>query len=208
MRLLKPVVLTALLLAAAPLAAAAQSVLPISVEVRGGAGIPVGDFGGNAETGDQLGAKTGLPLGVSVGYRVVPMLDIYGGYSRDSFGCSDQGEFDSSNCDIRSKGFELGTRFSVPGIVPLAPWVRAGALFHQLEISGSEGGFSASITSKRSFGYEIGGGISLPIMPTLALTPGVRYRGYTAKFDNIFGEGSGEGDVSYVVLDVGLRFGL
>ncbi|MGH7475967.1 MAG: hypothetical protein ACRELD_06740 [Longimicrobiales bacterium] len=40
--------------------------------------------------------------------------------------------------------------------------------------------------------------------PSLDVTPGVRYRSYTADFD-LFGSDA-EGDITYLVVDVGLGY--
>ena len=78
------------MMAVAGLAAArpvmAQGAIPLAVEGRVGVGFPTGDFGDNDEIG------TGFGFGGDVVLRVLPLVNIYGGweyYSFDGKGDSD-----------------------------------------------------------------------------------------------------------------------
>jgi opacity protein-like surface antigen len=198
--------------AAAP-QAEAQGILPFSVGVRGGAAFPTGDFG------EDDVVETGWGFEVNAKYQLLPMIAVYGAYDRFSFG-TDFGEFEGAfgdtEVDLVDSGFALGGQFSVPLVgmaTGLSPWVRAGAIFNQLstEVSGDlaeagqEFGLETESESERSLGFEIGGGVSFPLGQVISVTPGVRYRTYSPEFE---GQEESDENISYIVLDVGLTFGL
>jgi hypothetical protein len=177
----------------APAAVVAQT--PFSVEVQAGVVVPTGDFA------DEF-ATPGVGIGANVAYRVIPMLDIYAGYSWQRFGADDAAS-EGTDLDIDDSGFALGGRLNFPGM-GLGPWVRAGVILHELKISGSDGGFSASLTSDRAVGFEVGAGLSFPVAPKISLTPGVTFRTYEPEFD---GESADE-SVTYFGLHLGGQISL
>lgn len=192
------VVLTAASLLCAPRNAATQRLpdLPLSLEVRLGAGIPTGDFA-NREPGIE--AEIGPTFGVSAAFHATQVLAVYGGYSRTAFGCSrcaSRGLDDS----VTDSGFELGGEAAFPmRVARLRPWARVGAIYHELTFSGG----GDQLSSEPSLGFEIGGGGAFAVLPALWITPGIRYRAYSAELD-LGGFPGQTVDVSGIVLDVGL----
>jgi hypothetical protein len=154
----------------------AQSPIPISVEVRGDAAVPTGSFGDRVDTG--------VGFGVSASVAVMPNVGVYGSYSRTEFGLT------GAEGNAVADGFAAGltTAFGPRGAV--TPWVGAGVLFHGLDVAGTREG---------DVGFEVGGGVAVPLGPNLRLTPGVGYRQ--------FGAGA-HGNVSYVSAGVGLNLAL
>lgn len=177
------------------LAAPAQAQFsPFSIEGRAGAAFPTGDIAD--------GLNTGFSVGANVGYSVMPLLDLYAGYSFQRFGFDDDEEFGEVDADATDSGFSLGARLGLPAGA-ISPWVFGGVLLHQVEIEGRDGDVTASMTSDRSVGFEVGGGVALPIAPALSLTPAVRYRRYSTDFD--FGGETWSEDITYFTVDVGVR---
>lgn len=175
--------------------AEAQSVLPLAVEVRGGAAFPTGDFG--------EGLETGYAAGGNVSFSFAPMLAVYGGYSLNGFGIDDEGTGQADGLEFRDRGFDAGIRASIPTLVlPVSPWVKGGLVYHQLELDGD--GEGASTDS--SLGFEVGGGFEFPLGPTVSVTPGVSYTKYSVDFED--DETGTEFDVSHVKADIGLRIRL
>jgi opacity protein-like surface antigen len=163
----------ALALGATAGAAQAQSPVPFSVEARANAALPTGSF---AE-----GVDAGIGFGVSAAVGVTPGLGVYGGYSRTEFGLTGR------EGNAVDSGFAAGVTAALPAAPALSPWVGAGALFHQLDIDG---------TSEGSVGFEVGGGVAVPLGQRVRVTPGIGYRQY----------GAGDhGTVSYVAAGVGLN---
>lgn len=180
--------------------ASAQSLLPIpvSVEVRLGVGFPTGDFA-NREPGIQ--AESGLTLAAGAAVHVTRRLALFGGYSRTRFGCTRCAE-QGLDTDVTDTGGDFGLQVILPApIRGLGPWIRAGGVYHQISFSGTQG----ELSSDPALGFEVGGGISLSLLRAFRLTPGVRYRTYSAELD-LGGLGEETVDVSHVLVDVGLSY--
>ena len=195
-------VVPALVLGAAALAApaSAQTVLPLSFEIRGGAVLPQGDF--------DDGANTGFIVGGTVHYRVAPIASIFAGFEHAQFGVDDDSDFEDVDANISDQGFRLGARFDVPlaGMPAISPWVEGGATFNKTSINLSSNDASASVDSDRSVGFEVGAGLAFNVAPKISITPGVRYRSHKAEFD--FDGGSEEFDANYFAIDLGVHIRL
>lgn len=177
---------------------AQMGTLPISAEVRGGFGFPMGDFG--RENSGGSGANAGPGFGVNLGLGLTQMLGVYAGFDWFEFG---QENSVVSDAKFTDSGLNAGAMVNLSGMAPMGPWVRGGVVWHKLDYSGSVAGVEGSIDSDRSLGFEVGGGLSFPLGMVISVTPGVRYVSYNPKYD---GNG-GDSNVSYLIADVGLRFG-
>jgi hypothetical protein len=126
--------------------AQAQGTLPISVEVRLDAGLPVGDF--------KNGVKPGLGWGVDAAFDVAPNFALYGGYSSFDF------DVKSSSATLRDDGFDVGGRVLLgTGGGVMTTYAQFGALFHNGDT-----------------GFEAGLGAEYPVGPAVTLTPLARFR--------------------------------
>jgi hypothetical protein len=127
--------------------AAAQ--LPVAIELRLDAGIPV------EETGDVY--DTGVGFGVRASLDVAPTFALYGGYSQFNL------EVDEDilpDADLEVSGFELGGRVGIgSGGGTASPYFLLGALFQDDET-----------------GIEAGLGADYPVSWNVSVTPEVRYR--------------------------------
>ena len=174
--------------------ASAQSILPFSAEIRGGLGITNGEF--READPDISTAPGGVGIGGSVAFGFLPGIAVYGGYDRYVFNATVLGV----DAEYVDQGFVAGARVAPPigALLGFNPWVRGGVLFHEIELT------EVDEKSDRSTGFEIGGGIDIPLGLVLSFTPGVIYRSYSPSFDS--GEtGTPDGSVQYVDLSVGLR---
>lgn len=180
--------------AIATVAPASAQMLPLGVEVRGGAAFPMGDFG------DVFAAETGVSYGVTASLQATSLLGVYAGFERAEFGVDDTA---LGEADLTDQGFAFGARLSLPfgGLTGLGPWVRAGAVYNQIsrETDSTVGDFE----SDRKFGFEVGGGLSIPLGMVVSVTPGVRYRTYSPGLTGNLSDTN----VSYLVADLGLSFG-
>jgi hypothetical protein len=165
----------------------AQSPIPFAVEVRADAAFPTG--GGFADIAD-----TGVGFGVSASVQLVPNIGVYGSYSRFTF--------DLSGTDVPEgvravdSGFSVGLTTSLPALVPgLVPWVGAGLLIRDLGMEGMQ-----TPAGDTGLGFEVGGGIAVPLAPRIRVTPGVGFRRYTAPLL------ADTETISYVTAGVGLNF--
>ncbi len=148
----------------------------ISVEGRVGVTYPTGDL-------SNAGADTGLGIGAELMYTFQRNLTAYAGFNRHAFSCD-------SDCDLgnspRSTGLGAGLKyvFHAPG--DAYAWGRGGIVAHQLADDDGSG--------PRNIGFELGGGIDMPIAPRLHLVPHIGFiqhdagGGFTASYVN-FGVG-------------------
>lgn len=190
---------TALAFAAAPFAGQDVSGqgLQAGVEGRAGVAIPTGDFAD--------AASVGIGLEGTVLLAFTPMFSAYAGYAWNRFGCDDQFCDAGEDVDFTDSGFNLGVRGSFITGGAFEPWVRAGVVFHDVEISASDDNVSASIESDRGTGFEIGGGFRYWTARGISITPGIRYTTYEADIE-VPGFGSEEVEVTHLVLDLGVGF--
>jgi opacity protein-like surface antigen len=184
-------------LAAAARPATAQGVIPLAVEGRVGVGFPTGDFGND----DDVGA--GFGFGGDIVLRVLPLVNVYGGWERYSF--DGKGESDGSN--VTDSGVRAGAQLSIPvGMVTgFSPFVSAGLLYNRVSAEASEGSASLKFTSDWKLGYELGAGFSMPVAPAVSVVPAVRYRAHDVSFSDFEDD---SGNISYLSLEVGVKLGL
>jgi hypothetical protein len=201
-----------LLACVAPEAAVAQLVpgLPIAVEVRTGAALPVGELGRESP---GLGAGTGIVAAAALHVPLASPLAFYASYAYGRYGC---GACGAAGLDggLPEAGFEIGLEVIDPlGMGRLDPWLAAGVLLgRRLEIPDGADGFS----SDAAVGWSVGAGVQVPVAPALRLIPGIRYRSYSARFvfpDLGFGfveDGTLEHelDVASLALEIGLSYEL
>lgn len=188
----------ALVAAAVAPAAQAQGIIPIAVEGRAGLALPQGDW----NDGDNL--ETGFGYGLNIRLQLMPLISVYGGWDRYSFGIEGSGDFDAVD-----SGLHLGGQLSLPlsALTGVSPFAFAGLVYNSTTMAFDNGTVSAEVESDSGFGYEVGAGLSFPFAPTLSLTPAVRYRSHSAEFPA--GEaGDVETTVSYISFDVGLKLGI
>ncbi len=209
----------ALLLAAVP---AAAQVSPFSVEVRGRAAFPTGDFGEEDEAGGG-GVETGWGGSLTGYYQATPTLAVYAGYSFTRFP-TDLGDLEAeleflgiedASIDIDDKGFDAGLRATVPAGAATG-FLRGGVVYHRADVQLSEDLEDAisiifdpdELDSDWSLGYQVGAGLLLPLGPRLSASLGASYTSYEPQFDDESAdpELSAEGDLSYASIELGLEF--
>ena len=172
--------------------AAAQSAIPLALEVRGGAAVPTGDLK------SALNAETGVSYGITATLNAIPMIGIYAGYERSDFSVDNDAMADA---DLTDQGFAFGGKLTLPlGLTGLGPWVRGGAVYNKL--SRDAAATVDDFDDERKWGFEVGGGLAIPLGTVVSVTPGVRYRTHTTG-PVVGGESV---NASYVVADLGLSF--
>lgn len=168
--------------------AKAQLPIPLSIEGRVDYAVPVRDFDDFADEG--LGWGVGASLGVS------PGIGIYGTYSQTEFALEDV-----EDAEIQDKGFSVGLTAALPSVSGLAPWVGAGLVIHQFELDQEDDTLDGG--ADEDLGFEVGGGLAVPLARNIRLTPGIGYRQYGVNVGTLLG--TAEFDVSYVTAGVGLN---
>lgn len=215
--------LSAALLLAAPAAAQTSR---FSLEVRGRAAFPTGDFGEGGE--DGAGLETGWGASIEGTFQVTPVLGVYAGYAYTRFpvdlgDVEDEVEavVDDASVDVTDGGLDAGLRATLP----LSPggagvFVRGGLVYHQLGLKLSddleealaelgEGLFDPDdLESEWSLGYQLGAGVLVPLGPRLSASLGATYTSYEPKFEQQDDATAEADDVSYLSAEVGLRIRL
>ena len=178
--------------------------------VRGGAGIPKGEFS-TAATGTEVpygrGARPGLGYGLDAGLSLGPLLGLYASTDRIDFDCLSQSC--SSSGKYKLKGVSGGVRLGIPmpPLLPLPkPWVKAGVTYNQLTATAEPN--ATRITTKKRPGYELGAGVDLPVMQFFSISPQVRYVRQRLQYSPS-PESSMSGatrDANYYTFDLAFRF--
>ncbi len=162
-----------------------------SIELSGGAA-----FATEKVAGADLG--TGVGLGLTGRYRFLPHLAVYGGWDWHHFAVDQT--LAGQDVDVEDTGYTFGLRFEHPLVSRTAWWVRVGGMANHIELENSAGSIISD--SGHGLGWEMGGGLSVPIGTRFTLTPGLRYRSLSRDVD--LGDVSTPTDLKYVTAGVGL----
>ena len=143
--------------------------LPSSGKFGGGLGFPppissgAQGFEGSASTDASFGVHFVLRSG---------LISFVAGFSEHRFGCT------AAQCgeavDFVSTPWDLGVRVNLRE-VGIVPWVSLGATSALFDAHIEAGGAAAREASDRSWGYEVGAGVLVPVGGPFALNPGMRY---------------------------------
>lgn len=147
--------------------------LPLSIEVRGGAAVPTGDWN------EDDFAETALGFGAAVTIRPVPLAGIYAGWDRFTFGVDEgePGELEEEvDASVIDTNFRIGAEVGMPLVgMPVSPFASAGLVYGktEFEIASDDGAFG--IKTDSSIGFEAAVGLGFYAGP-LTLRPAVGYR--------------------------------
>ncbi|HSJ06563.1 MAG TPA: outer membrane beta-barrel protein [Longimicrobiales bacterium] len=165
---------------------------PFGMELRGGAAIPAADLG-------DASLKTGFSTEVTGTFRVMEQLNVYAGWDWSRFATDTP--FYGSNYDVELTGYAFGLQFQHPLASRMGGWLRAGALYSHVELENTAGTTVAD--SGHELGWEVGGGLRVPVGERTFITPGVRYR--TLSTELTVGQVRSI-DLSYIAAEVGVAW--
>jgi opacity protein-like surface antigen len=174
-------------------ASTAQAQSRFSLELRGGPAWPTADLGESA-------LETGIGFGFNVGYRLQQHLGAYAGWDWHRFVTEEP--FNGGDYDVEDTGYAFGLQFRHPLTDRFGGWVRASGIYNHIELEDDGGSIIAD--TGHELGWEAGGGLLFPVGQHFALTPGVRYRTFSATLDT--GQGEVPVDLSYVTAEIGLTW--
>lgn len=172
-------------------AAQAQVALQPGLELRGGAAFPTQDLG-DAEL------KTGGAVELMANLRVLPHVHVYGGWGYTAFRM-DKGLL-GNKYDVEETGYNFGMQFRHPVYNSIGAWLMGGGIVKHIELENDAGDLVAD--SGHELGWEVGGGMTVPVAAGIAFTPGVRYRTFSA--DVTLGNTTVPVDLSYVTAEIGV----
>jgi hypothetical protein len=178
-----------LLLAAPALLAARPAAAQLSIEARGGLSV-----GNDEAAASRLEPRPRPAVSLGAEYEATRLLSVYAGVSRAAFGCQ-EGFCTRRDISFASTGADAGLRLHLPRL----PWLRAGLLYHTLTATTRAGPAAGEASAGRGFGYEVGAGGTIPLLPRVRLLPGLGYRTHSAA--------SGD-HVSIVSAELGVAFRL
>jgi hypothetical protein len=144
---------------------------------------------------------TGLGIGGALAYRLQPHLFAYAGWDWLRFHAAES--FVGADADFEETGYTVGFRFEHPlesGSVTYR--VEAGATYKHVEVESEAGELLAD--SGHEAGFELAGGVSLPLSGAWRLTPSLRYRSLQPVFE-VDGV-SRESALRYGALEVGVSY--
>jgi len=154
---------------AAVLMVASQSALAqdrLSFEFRPGVNFPTNELG-DAEL------NTGFGLEGTFAYRFMPSVAVYAGWSWNRF--SSDNSFAGTDIDFEETGYTMGMQYIRPiGESKVNLLLRVGGLYNHIEVENSEGDIIAD--SGHGLGWQVEGGVAIPLGEKWRLLPSVRYR--------------------------------
>ena len=145
--------------------------------------------------------KTGYGFEGTIAYKFLPNLAIYTGWGLNKFNTDRL--FTLSNIDIVETGYRAGLQFTAPiGMSNVKYLIAGGGVYNHLEVENAEGKMTDD--SGYGYGWEVEGGIVVPLGSRFNLTPTVRYHSLTRDLKN--GNLPTEVNLSYVSAGLGLSF--
>jgi hypothetical protein len=116
--------------------------------------------------------KTGFGFEGAFSYRFMPHLGVYAGWSWNKF--ASDNSFAGANVDFEETGYSYGLQFIHPiGTSKINLLARAGGLANHIEV---EKGGAIIADSGHGFGWQVEGGVAIPIGERWSVLPSVRYR--------------------------------
>lgn len=166
---LVPYALLVLLLPASALAQRPLSLSSFSIEPRGEIAFPTGSFRSTLDLGRGYG------FGAAIKYSVAVPFALYVGWDRFRF----DGNPDDRDVRVTDQGFRLGAQLGLPQpVAGLSPFAIAGAIMTRASLSGWDPDQAGSVGGRRSNGYEVGGGVMIPVASGIWLVPEGRFRSH------------------------------
>ncbi|SMD41527.1 Outer membrane protein beta-barrel domain-containing protein [Aquiflexum balticum DSM 16537] len=164
-----------------------------SFEVRPGVNFATTKLG-------EANLNTGFGAEGTFAYRFMPNLSVYAGWSWNKFG-SDQ-KVDGTNLDFEETGYTYGLQYTHPlGDSNINLLVRAGGLANHIEV---EKGSDVISDSGHGFGWQIEGGLAIPLSDNWELVPSVRYRSLSRDIE--IESVTTAVDLKYISLGLGIVF--
>lgn len=175
--------------------------LPLSIEVRGGAAVPTGDWN------EADFAETALGFGAAVSFRPIPLVGVYAGWDRFSFGVdeSDAGEVgEEIDASVIDSAFRLGAEVGIPLVgAPVSPFVSAGLVYGKTEFEIAGDGGALGIKTDSSIGFEAAVGLGFNAGP-VTLRPSVGYRTRGLEVEGSSETPAGDESIDYFTFVLGV----
>lgn len=159
------------------------------VEFRPGLSFPIGNLAGSD-------INTGFGFEVTASYRFLKDVSGYAGWGWNMFASEKSSDKDISN---EETGYTFGLQLNRPLNNSIDYFLRAGGIYNHLEI---ENGDALYADSGHELGWQVEGGLSVPIGAGFSVNPGLRFRQLSGNI-TLAGEKTGF-DLRYVSVGVGI----
>ena len=146
--------------------------------------------------------NTGFGAEGTFAYRFMPNLSVYAGWSWNKFG-SDQ-KIDGSSLDFEETGYTYGLQYIYPlGNSNINLLARAGGMTNHIE---AENDGDVIADSGHGFGWQVEGGLAIPLGEKWRLMPSVRYRSLSR--DITIESAKTSVDLNYISVGLGIALKL
>lgn len=164
------------------------------MEFRSGAGFATAKLG-------DADLRTGFGFEATLTYRFLPHTSAYAGWGWHSFSAAES--FAGADTEFEETGYTVGLQFAHPlGETGLQYLVRGGLLLNHIEVENTDGDIFAD--TKHGAGWQIEGGLSIPLSRGMQLLPSVRYRALSR--DLRIGDVTTALDLRYLSVGAGLAW--
>lgn len=165
-----------------------------SFELRPGVNVATKKIG-------SVNLKTGFGLEGAFAYRFTPNLGAYAGWSWNKFGSKEA--FAGSKVDFEETGYLFGLQFIHPIEKSIVSYMlKGGGIYNHIETENSSGKIIND--TGHGLGWQIGGGLTIPLNERWLLTPEIRYRSLSRNIN--IGDTKTAVDLNYISAGVGLSF--
>jgi hypothetical protein len=143
--------------------------------------------------------NTGAGSEVLFHYRFMPHVGAYAGWGYNRH--SSDNSFAGSDMDFEETGYVFGLQFKHPlGKLPLSYYIRGAGLYNHIETEDSSGDIIND--TGHGLGWQLAGGVDVPIGRGWSLTPGLKFNALSRDFDN--GTINRNLDLNYVTARIGI----
>jgi hypothetical protein len=161
---------------------------------RPGVNLAVKDLG-NAKL------KTGGGFEATIGYQFMPHLGAYTGWGWNKFASGNS--FAGTDAGFEETGYCFGLQFFHPIGNSRINWMASGgAVYKHIETENTKGEIISD--SGHGWGWEVEGGVSIPLGRRWNFVPGIRYRSLSRDIKN--GTVATPVDLQYISVGAGLSW--
>lgn len=109
-------------------------------------------------------------------YKIMPHIDVLAGWGWNKF--SADNSFAGSDIDFEETGYIFGLQFQHPLMTgDIDYFIRANGLYNHLELENTDGDIIED--TGHGLGWQLAGGLALPITEKFTLTPGIKFNALT-----------------------------
>ena len=159
--------------------------------IRGAVNFPVKDL-------SIAELNTGFGLEGNVSYRLMQHLSIYTGWGYSNFSSSSP----NKGYSYEETGYQFGLQFIHPITTRLNYMIGGGGLYNHIEVENKNGEIIDD--SGHGLGWQLEGGLSIPLGKRWQLLPSIRYRSLSRPLKSE--GGSTDVDLKYISAGAGISF--